>query len=73
MVIRILQDPLTNINKYYMPLVETKDFNVLIDNKPFWSVCKQQTRRVWKAHWNVKKWSVSNRKLIRLFVSSEIL
>ena len=56
-----------------MPLVETKGFNVLIDNKPFWSVCKQQTRRVWKAHWNVKKWSASNKKLIRLFVSSEIL
>ena len=24
-----------SFDEYYMPLVETKDFNVLIDNKPF--------------------------------------
>ena len=65
--------PRYSFNKYYMPLVEIKDFNVLIDNKPFLSAFKQQRRRVSKAHWNLKKWSVSNTKFIRLFVSSEIL
>ena len=24
-----------SFDKYYMPLIEIKDFNVLIDNKPF--------------------------------------
>ena len=24
-----------SFNKYYMPLVEIKDFNALIENKPF--------------------------------------
>ena len=29
-------DPLRNpFNRYYMPLVEIKNFNALIDNKPF--------------------------------------
>ena len=29
-------DPTRNsYDKYYMPLVENKDFNALIDNKPF--------------------------------------
>ena len=29
-------DPTRNsLDKYYMPLVEIKDFNALIDNKPF--------------------------------------
>ena len=29
-------DPTRNsFDKYYMPLVEIKDFNTLIDNKPF--------------------------------------
>ena len=29
-------DPIRNISdKYYMPLVKIKDFNALIDNKPF--------------------------------------
>ena len=33
-----------SFNKYYMPLVEIKDFNALIENKPFFdqSVKKQE-------------------------------
>ena len=36
-------------DEYYMPLVEIKDFNALIDiKKQIWSV--------WKTCWNVKKY-----------------
>ena len=36
-----------SIDEYYMLLVEIKDFNVLIDNKPFFSsASKKQTRSV---------------------------
>ena len=32
-----------------MPLVEIKDFNALINNKPFvWSASEKQKRSVWK-------------------------
>ena len=35
--------------KYYMPLVEIKDFNALINNKSFFDQpIKKQTRSVWK-------------------------
>ena len=35
-------------DKYYVPLVETKDFSALICSKPFFSICKKQTRSIWK-------------------------
>ena len=63
-----------SFDKYYMPLVEIKDFNALIYNKPFfWSPSKKETRSVWKTYRNVKKWWLYNREFIRLFVSSKIL
>ena len=39
-------DPTRNsFDKYYMPLAEIKDFNSLIDNKPFFDLpVKKQTR-----------------------------
>ena len=40
-----------SFDKYYMPLVEIKDFNALIYNKPFfWSPSKKETRSVWKTY-----------------------
>ena len=43
--------------RYYILLVEIKDFNVLIDNRPFFDhPLKKQTRIVWKTYWDVKKW-----------------
>ena len=57
-----------------MQLVEIKDFNTLINNKPFvWSANKKQTRSVWKTYWNVEKWLLHKRKFIALFVWSIIL
>ena len=36
-----------------MPLVEIKDFNALISNKPFfWSTSKKQTRILWQTYQN---------------------
>ena len=36
-------------DKYYMPLVEIKYFNALIDNKLFFDQpVKKQTRRIWE-------------------------
>ena len=36
-----------SFDKYYMPLVQIKDFNALIDNKPFFDhPVKKKTRNV---------------------------
>ena len=66
-------DPERNsFDKHYMPLVEFKDFNALIDNKPFfWSSRKEPKRSVWKTWRNVKKWWRYNRTFIGLLVSSK--
>ena len=53
-----------------MALVEIKDFNALIDNKPIFDqpvTNKQEQQR------NKKQMENYNRKLIRFFVSSKIL
>ena len=57
-----------------MPLLEIKDYNALIDNKPFfWSASKKKTKSVWKAYWNVKKWRLYNKEFIRFFILSKSL
>ena len=69
-------DPTKNsFEKYYILLVEIKDIDPLIDNKPFFEnqFFKNQTGIVWKTYQNVKKQWLYNRKFIRLFVSSKIL
>ena len=39
-------DPARNtFDKYYMPLVEIKDFNALIDNKPFFDHQKNKNKK----------------------------
>ena len=58
--------------KYYISLVEIKDFNVWINNKPFFDQIVK-TRGVWKTCWNVKKWWSYRVKLIILLVSSKLL
>ena len=37
-----------SFDKYCIPLVEIKDFNALIDNKPFFDKPVEKTRSVWK-------------------------
>ena len=64
-----------SFDKYYMSLVEIKDFNALISNKPFFDskkASKKQTRSVWKTYWNVKKWWLYNGEFIRFFISSKL-
>ena len=61
----------SSFDKYYMPLVEIKDFNAIIDNKTFLE--QPQTRSVWKAYRNFKKGWLYNRKFITFFVSSKLL
>ena len=34
-------------DKYYMPLVETKDFNALVDNKPFFDQSVKNKQEVY--------------------------
>ena len=53
-------------------LVEIKDFNGFIDKKIFFDQPVKK-RSMWKTCRNVKKQWSYNRKLIRLFVSSELL
>ena len=38
---------LVQVFRYYMPLVETKDFNILIDNKPFSDQPVKKTPAEW--------------------------
>ena len=58
----------------YVLLVEIKTFIALIDNKPFFEQqLKNKKRSIWKTYWNVKKWWLYNRTLIRLFASSKLL
>ena len=66
-------DPTRNyFDEYYVPLVENKDFNALIDNKPFFDQPVNKNNKLWKTYSNVKKWWLYNRKFIRLFVSWKI-
>ena len=58
--------------KYYMPLVEIKDFNALIDKYFFDQPVKKQTT-VWKTYWNFKKWWLYNMEFTRFLISSELL
>ena len=44
-----------SFDKYYMPLVEIKDFNVLIKNKPF----TEQPIKANKKHLNILIWAIS--------------
>ena len=61
-------------DKYYIPLVEIKKFNVLAENKPvFDQPVKNKKEAYEKLIWKVKKWLLYSRKSIRLFVSSDPL
>ena len=44
-----------SFDENYMQLVEIKDFNALIDSKPFFDQLVKKTRNVWKIYRNVKK------------------
>ena len=46
----------SSFDRYYIPLIEIKDFIVLIDNKRLNDRAVKNTRSVWKVFWNVKKW-----------------
>ena len=46
MVTMILLQILFSFIKYYMPLVEIKDFNALIDNKPIFDQLKTNKKRM---------------------------
>ena len=56
-----------SLDEYYMPLVEIKDFNALIDNKLFFDPVKTNKKPM---TWNLLEF---NMKFIRLFVSSKLL
>ena len=66
-------DPTNSYVKYYMPLVEIKDFSALINNKPVFDQPLKTKKSVWNTFRNVKKQWLWNRKLIRLFVPSKLL
>ena len=62
-------DPTRNsFDKYYIPLVEIKDFNAIIFNKPFFLLTQKKQQEGYQMPRNVKKWWLYNRKRIRLFV-----
>ena len=59
-------DPtLNSFDKYYIPLVEIKDFKALVDNKPFFDqLVKNKQKTYKKTYRNVKKWWLHNRKIL---------
>ena len=44
-----------SFDKYNIPLIEIKDFNVLNNNKIFFDQPVKKTKIVWKTHGNFKK------------------
>ena len=60
-------------DRYYIPLVEIEDFNVLIDNKSFFDQPVKNKQEVYE---NLFKYqeiiTLCNRKFVRLFVLSKL-
>ena len=54
-----------SFEKYYTLLVEIKDFNALIDNKPFFDQPVKNKQEAYEKHWHNKKWWLYNRKFTR--------
>ena len=51
-----IDDPTSNsFNKYYMPLIEVKYFNALMNDKPFFDQPVKNKQETWKTYSNVKK------------------
>ena len=49
----IKKDYRDSFSHYYVPKVQIKDFNVLIDGKRFlWFVSKKWRRSLWKNYWH---------------------
>ena len=68
-------DPIRDcFDKYYMPLVEIKNFNALIGNKPIFDqpVTNEQEAYEKPIEMAKKLW-LYNRKFIRIFESSKLL
>ena len=42
------EDDITSFSKYYVPQVEVKDFNVLIDGKPFFQIPSKNKEEAYK-------------------------
>ena len=64
-------DPKRNsFDKYYMPLVEIKDFNALTDNKSFFDQPIKNKQEAYKKL--AEMMNSGNRELIRFFISSKL-
>ena len=65
---------LDSLDKYYMPLVEIKLFQALIDNKPFFNQpIKNKQEAYEKLVQMSRNYEYRTGKFIRLFVPSKIL
>ena len=61
-----------SFDKCYMPLVEIKDFNALIENKPFFDQPVKTNKERMKSLLKCQEMMAIHRKLIRIFASSEL-
>ena len=57
-----------SFKKCYMSLGEIKDFNALVDNKPFFDELLKNKQQAYET----LKWWLHNRKFIRLYISAKI-
>ena len=62
-----------SFDKYYMPTVEIKDFDVVIDNKLFFDQAVKNKQESYKKLLKCQEIMTIQQECIRLFVSSEIL
>ena len=62
-----------SLDKYYMRLVEIKDFNALIDNKPFFDQPVENKQEAYENLIEISRNNASTKmKFIRCFISSKL-
>ena len=63
----------TSFSMYYVPNVQMKDFNVLIDGKFLWYANKKRQRNIRTNYWNGKRQWLHDRQFIGLWILFKIL
>ena len=56
--------------KYYIPLVQIKDFNTFVDNRPFFDQLLKSKQETYEKPFEMSRNDDFHRKFIRLFIPS---
>lgn len=64
-------DPTKNVfDNYYIPLVQIKDFNTFVDNRPFFDQLLKNKQETYEKPFEMSRNDDFHRKFIRLFIPS---